>query len=773
MPTNPPTITALPTPPDPNDRSSFNVRAYPWSVAQQTFGAELSAVAANAFGNATEAAGSASGAADSAAEAVNAVTDAQAARDAAAASATSAVNAPGTSATSTTSLSLSAGTKSLTLVQTGKLFAIGQRIVIARTADPANSRMVGTLSSAVAGTGALVATVAFSDVRGSGTFTDWTISMAGESSTLPATTVPDAGKVLGVDGGGQYALIPAPTRGQGAGTASGNTTLTAASGAVQAIATTGPGQWVQLPAADTLTAGIAGFAIQNAGGWDLEIRDGSGAPIGYALPGQTATADPKNIGSVAGAWVLRGAYPYGTYTTEVSMPTSLNGGTLYVMLPLDGNRDLLVFAGSSNVYAGIWDQATGNIGTLVLIRAADVNNKCIAIKHSATQVLLLTIGSSTALQGVILDVGASGQTVTPGSAASLTLTNAVSAFSDLIPVVGHGYLLATYGSGASSGLVGITVTGGNVVNLGAELNITYNNTSGFTPLLSDAGGGKVLCISFRTSPFNDGAIQLVNVAGNVLTNNVGTTFGAYTTNIHFHKLASGRHALLWQSSTRIVQGGIISVVGSNATLSTLGSALLPQCPLGGSAVIGSQVVVCGGYYDTGVNRAEINLLSDNAGVAVQGTVIATAGFSQIDNVWIAAYDATTVTTVIGTGATGQNNGGYFQRWTPNGNNLALVAAENVVGGGTPSTGGYPYIASAAQNGKAKFMTGVMRGSFGSLLNTGSSAAQWYMPAEGFTPIMLPRKPGPYFPGASGGNRSWVATAITSGTKYVVSKMKLA
>lgn len=53
--TTPPTITALPTPPDPNDRSTFNARAYPWSVAQQTLATEVGAVADNVFDNATEA----------------------------------------------------------------------------------------------------------------------------------------------------------------------------------------------------------------------------------------------------------------------------------------------------------------------------------------------------------------------------------------------------------------------------------------------------------------------------------------------------------------------------------------------------------------------------------------------------------------------------------------------------------------------------------------------------------------------------------------------
>ena len=54
--TAPPDIDALPNPPDPNDRSTFNQRAYPWSVAQQTLATQLGAVADNVFDNATEAA---------------------------------------------------------------------------------------------------------------------------------------------------------------------------------------------------------------------------------------------------------------------------------------------------------------------------------------------------------------------------------------------------------------------------------------------------------------------------------------------------------------------------------------------------------------------------------------------------------------------------------------------------------------------------------------------------------------------------------------------
>lgn len=52
--TTPPAISALPTPPNPDDRTTFNQRAYPWSVAQQTLATEVAAVAANVYSNALE-----------------------------------------------------------------------------------------------------------------------------------------------------------------------------------------------------------------------------------------------------------------------------------------------------------------------------------------------------------------------------------------------------------------------------------------------------------------------------------------------------------------------------------------------------------------------------------------------------------------------------------------------------------------------------------------------------------------------------------------------
>ncbi|WP_136419977.1 hypothetical protein [Herbaspirillum sp. ST 5-3] len=103
--------------------------------------------------------------------------DAATSATAAASSAASAANAPGTSATSTTSISVGTGSKTFT-IQTGKSFAIGQKVNIARTSDPSGSYMFGAITAHDSATGSM--TVSVVTTVGTGTYTDWTVSLSGE-----------------------------------------------------------------------------------------------------------------------------------------------------------------------------------------------------------------------------------------------------------------------------------------------------------------------------------------------------------------------------------------------------------------------------------------------------------------------------------------------------------------------------------------------------------------------------------------------------------------
>lgn len=90
------------------------------------------------------------------------------------------------SGTSVTSNTVGIGSKSFT-VETGKGFAAGQSIVIARTSAPTN-RMFCVVTSYNSGTGALVVTS--QAIEGSGTFTDWSISPT-LNAVLTLVQIPD------------------------------------------------------------------------------------------------------------------------------------------------------------------------------------------------------------------------------------------------------------------------------------------------------------------------------------------------------------------------------------------------------------------------------------------------------------------------------------------------------------------------------------------------------------------------------------------------------
>lgn len=168
--------TAIPNPslplPDPGDKLTFSARKLEdlrWSREDAIPG--VMAAATVSYDNALEAAASAvTATSNGAAQVALATTQA----NNAAASAATAINAPGTSGTSTTSTLVGTGSKTLT-TQTGKAWVPGQSVTIARTSDPANQRMSGVITAYNSGTGSL--TVLVSVVIGSGTYTDWTISL--------------------------------------------------------------------------------------------------------------------------------------------------------------------------------------------------------------------------------------------------------------------------------------------------------------------------------------------------------------------------------------------------------------------------------------------------------------------------------------------------------------------------------------------------------------------------------------------------------------------
>ena len=114
--------------------------------------------------------------ADMLVEVGNAATSASAASASASAASTYAAALSGTSTTSTT---IGTGSKSFT-ASTGKQWAVGQYVYLARSAAP-TTYMAGQVTAYNSGTGAL--TVDVSATNGSGTYTDWVITIGGANGT--------------------------------------------------------------------------------------------------------------------------------------------------------------------------------------------------------------------------------------------------------------------------------------------------------------------------------------------------------------------------------------------------------------------------------------------------------------------------------------------------------------------------------------------------------------------------------------------------------------
>jgi len=140
-------ITALPTPPSRDDAVNFAARADAFLGALPTFGTEANALATQVSTDAASAASSAA----------------------------SAVNAPGSNGTSSTSVTIGLGDKTLT-IQTSKAFVKGQWVQVASSANVLNY-MIGPIKSYDSVTGIMVVTV--QRTGGSGTFTDWVVSLGG------------------------------------------------------------------------------------------------------------------------------------------------------------------------------------------------------------------------------------------------------------------------------------------------------------------------------------------------------------------------------------------------------------------------------------------------------------------------------------------------------------------------------------------------------------------------------------------------------------------
>lgn len=644
-------ITALPTPPQRSDPANFATRGDAFMAALPTFATEANALAVDVNAKQVLAATSETNAATSASNALTSANNA-------ASSAASALNSPGTNATSTTSLTIGTGNKSPTLTQTGKAFSLGQRVYLASAANTAN-RMVGVITAFNSGTGAMTVNVTLTS--GSGTYTDWVISLAGESE-LPAITGADVGKVLGVVSGPSFGLVS--SRGSGSAVAGGNTTLTSSSAALQRITPTLTGQWVKLPDATTMAVGIALFCLQNLGAHDLEIQNSLGAALGYVTSGASVVVSLGDISTPAGIWTLQGHSLYGILSREITVPTTGSALQVRGIQVLDSTRDLIFLGGDSALYGVVFDSSTSTFGTPVLINAIGSALGATSLLNATDQTIV-----ATGLPGGNMEVRVittSGTSITAVGTAATAAYGASSIVESITKVAGVGFVVNVYNASSGAWEFRALTLSGTTLTIGAA---TVSQGAGTTnpPAIFDYGSGVILTVSADGSSV---FCRPYTQAGVVLTpgTNYNITTAPYAGAVR--KLPSGRVAIIYRNNANQIAGAIVSMTGTVASgtvvpLSTTTAATATARVL----AVGNQILCA--MFNFGSSPLEFNVLTDNAGTAVAGTTIRRSlGTVSGDFVRAIAQSATTMT-VFSLTSTGYSIGNVYHLGI-SGNNAVIL-----------------------------------------------------------------------------------------------------
>lgn len=207
-------------------------------------------------------------------------------------------------ATSTDSLTVGTGTTGNVTTDGPHSFAVGQPVTIARTSDPSVTSMFGIVTAYDDVTGDI--TVLVESIRGTGTFTDWTISLGGFSelvtAALPvsianggtsATTAAAARAALGIAFGTGDLPVSIANGGTGAATASAARSSLAVLGKAANLSDlTGPLSTVRT------NLGLGTAATKNEGAastLNADLLDGSHGSFFLARANHTGTQSPGTI----------------------------------------------------------------------------------------------------------------------------------------------------------------------------------------------------------------------------------------------------------------------------------------------------------------------------------------------------------------------------------------------------------------------------------------------------------------------------------------------
>jgi len=399
---------------------------------------------------------------------------------------------------------------------------------------------------------------------------------------------------------------------------------------------------------------------------------------GSGLPTWSSVTVPGNFGT---------DLSYVDYSLTVSSALSATPSQVKLQaVSLDGVSELLIIGGTSSAHAVIYNTSTGTFGTPVLVRTANLSDtQTIGLaKISSTAVLVCSlVGSSTALETVVLTI--SGSTITVGTALATTLaaTSQLIEANTRLVTVGSSYVL-NYSTNSDQlpKFRAITVSG-STPSIGAEL--AYAGGSTNSQHHSYAHSASIL-LHFSSTSTTVYAFP-ITVSGTTLTAGTQATVTCNTSGFVTGVLSNSRYALFYLNTTG--QGAVVSVTGSVASISTAATTVTSSSWAPVMQVFSNQAMV-----KSGASSGRIAVITDTAGVATVGTELSNndlfVGFLSTGKVLVSS-------------ATNFNNS-YKQFGISAGNPVLEKTFASTFDGAPTAVGSTPYgnpLSGLPQSGSAK------------------------------------------------------------------------
>lgn len=455
----------------------------------------------------------------------------------------SALGGATTNSTSTTSLVIGTGSKALTLAETGKAYVVGQYVMIASTANPANS-MIGQVT-AFSGTSLTVNVV---QANGSGTFAAWTNSVTAKPADKSGIVTSNIT------------------------TSAIDLTLTNASSGFQSVTMSALGKSITLPNATTCSVQSPLYAIKNDGFYPIGVRDASGVLLKAIPAGKTAYVNLLDNSTSAGVWdVLGDDLEAGMVTIDYQFSSTVV--TFYDnSCALDDNKSIHFYRGASNeLYAFAVDNTTKAIGTSVLVKTATAYLRAVFKITSTTAIAFYDDNSANSYAVVISLSGSTTLSVgTPASVAALYWASESFFSAPKITQLTATSYVACYGSDS---VVAISVSG-TTVTIGTQVTVGTANSGARIIYTLTSTTALFLYIAGAAAPYSIYA-TVVTVSGATCT--LGTQVAISTSHSYVSGdsicacLLSPTKALILDDNngTSVVRATAITISGTTVTAGTV------------------------------------------------------------------------------------------------------------------------------------------------------------------------------------------------------------